>query len=143
MRAEDVMERQPDVRKDDVVIVEVAGEFDASNLSRFCARMDELADEGARRVVLDLAELRFADSEMLGQLLKVRERFRGEGGDVVLLRPGRLVTRTLNVLGLDELLTICRTKTEAIRALLPGAEGTTEGAADDPGDPAWRTTRVT
>ena len=99
------MDRQPDVRGDDVVIVEVAGEFDASNLPRFCARVDELVDEGVRRVVLDLADLTFADSEMIGQLLRVQERLREAGGDVVLLRPGKLVTRTLNVLGLDELLT--------------------------------------
>lgn len=129
------MGTRPDVRDDDVAIVDVAGEFDASNLSGFRAKVDGVIQQGIQRMVLDLRELKFADSKMLGQLLAVQQRLQERGGDVVLLRPGRFVLRALEVLGLDDVFTICRSQTEALRALDPHAP---ESGPEKP----WRITRV-
>jgi anti-sigma B factor antagonist len=136
------MGKEQDGRDDAVVILEVAGEFDAANLPRFCAKVDGILGEGIRRVVLDLRELKLADSEMLGQMLRIQQRLRKAGGDVVLLRPGRLLMRTLEVLGLHEVFTICHSRAEALRALVPHTVETRDEAHAAGPENVWRITRV-
>ncbi len=46
--SEDVMEQEPDVRDDDVMIIKVTGEFDAYNLPRFCENVASLLEEDVR-----------------------------------------------------------------------------------------------
>ncbi len=121
------MGRESEVRDDGVVILEVAGEVDAFNLPRFCEQVQDIFREGTRKIVLDLRKLEFADSKMIGQLLDIQKRFRKAGGNVVLLRPGRFVMRTLEALGLDAVFTLCRSQEEALRALATGGEGTPPG----------------
>ncbi len=133
---------KPGFRDDDVAIIEVNGEFDASNLPGFRIKVDGVLQQGIRKVVLDLRDLRFADSKMLGQLLRVQQGLRENGGDVVLLRPGRFVMRAIEVLGLDACFTICRTQTEALRAFAPRAMENGVGAPDSEPEKVWRITRV-
>jgi anti-anti-sigma factor len=106
------------VRANEVALLHVEGEFDVSNVVRFSAKVDGLIGEGYRALVLDLRRLRLADSVMLGHLIGVRESFRQLGGDVVLVGATSFVRRTIETLGLDEILTLAPSRLEALRVLV-------------------------
>ena len=76
--------------------VVVRGELDAATAPDLDSLLASLAAAGAREVVLDLAEVAFADSYGLEPVLRRRERF----ADLVLARPTRPVRHLLAVLNL-------------------------------------------
>jgi anti-anti-sigma factor len=128
-----------DVRAQEVAVLRVEGEFDASNVARFSDKVGALIDGGYRGLVLDLRALRFADGVMAGRLVAVRETFRMLGGDVVLVEPTPFVRRTVRVLGFDGILRFARSEIEALRMLVRPPAGT---RAEDPAVAALRITRV-
>jgi anti-anti-sigma factor len=74
--------------------------------------------------VVDLVEVGFIDSTALGLLLRFQPRFRGRGGDLVLVSDDRRVLRTLEITGLDRMFRIERRLGQAVGALAtePAAE---------------------
>lgn len=90
----------------DVRILRLSGEFDAVDLPDLAARLD--AAGGARRVVLDLRDVRFATVGLVGCVLGARAKARGSGGDLVLGPSSRFVGRVLRALGLERELATCR-----------------------------------
>ena len=77
-------------------LVVVRGELDASTASDLDVLLASLADSGAVAVVLDLAEVGFADSYGLEPVLRRRDRF----AELVLYRPTRPVRHLLSLLNL-------------------------------------------
>jgi anti-anti-sigma factor len=88
-------------RYDDVVILKFTGEFDSFNLPTFSARIDAMIAAGDRQVVLDLHALKFINSSALGYLIKTSKRLKEAGGEIVIARPSKFVSKTLATLGLD------------------------------------------
>lgn len=58
-----------------------------------------LAETGARRLVLDLAEVRFIDSAGVGALLSIRERTEQLGVELILANVPEPVRRVLGLTG--------------------------------------------
>ena len=125
-----IVER-PNPRPGDVAVLRVEGEYDASNVASFSDEVDGLIHAGCRALVLDLRDLRFADSVMMGRLLRVRDSLRRLGGDLVLLGPTGFVRRTLDVLGFDEILRIAGSRTEALGMLRSPPGGPPGGGFGD------------
>ena len=71
----------------DEVIVEVRGELDVATAPSLRDVLDQVMAEGARRVVVDLAEAPFVDSTGLGALLTAHLRMRAHRGELVLSNP--------------------------------------------------------
>ena len=88
-------------RYDDVVILRFVGEFDASNLQTFSPKIDQMIEAGDRQIVLDLHMLKFVNSSALGYLIKANRRAKELGGDMVIARPSKFISKTLSTLGLD------------------------------------------
>jgi anti-sigma B factor antagonist len=99
------VERDPQ----DTVVVHVHGELDAATAPSLRLELQELIDRhGPVRVTLDLTDVTFLDSTGLSVLLGGTRRAREEGGDLIMLNPGRGLTRVFQLAGLADLFTIDR-----------------------------------
>ena len=78
------------------VVVGLRGELDAVSVSYAVAAMTEILPAG-RCVIVDLAELEFADCTALTGLRKVQELARKGGGDMSLASPAGVVLRLLTL----------------------------------------------
>ena len=114
-------------RYDDVVILRFVGEFDASNLQTFSPKIDQMIEAGDRQIVLDLHMLKFVNSSALGYLIKANRRVKELGGDMVIARPSKFISKTLSTLGLDSVFTGYQTVEDGI---LRFKKGETIGTID-------------
>jgi len=66
----------------------------------------QLVRDGARKVIIDMAFIYEADSAVLGLLVAAHREVVDQGGELILIRPQRIVKQTLHVTKLDEVLDI-------------------------------------
>jgi anti-anti-sigma factor len=86
---------------DDTLVVAIVGELDMAATLKIEPELDRLlAREQARRLVLDLAAVRFLDSAGLGGLLSIRERAGRLGTEMDLVNVSAAVRRILDVSGM-------------------------------------------
>jgi anti-anti-sigma factor len=94
-----------DSDKPDLLVLELGGELDLTNVPEVERRVEELAGPGAR-VVLDLNRVTFLDSAALHLLFRFARRFGGRERFGIVLVPDALVARVLTMVGLPEVATI-------------------------------------
>ena len=115
------MEPEFDVRSAEVrnngFVVSVSGEVDLHTASEMERELVEVLELGGNSVVVDLAEVGFIDSTVLGLLLRYKPRFRSRGGDLVLVSDDRRILRTLEITGLDRIFRIEQRLGDAVAGL--------------------------
>jgi anti-sigma B factor antagonist len=100
----------------EVTIVVLPGEqLDASNAKEFKRDMAPLL-EPCRKVVFDLAELRFVDSSGLGAILSSLRQLNARGGDLKLCGMSKPVRALFELVRMHKIFEIHGTKDEALRA---------------------------
>jgi anti-anti-sigma factor len=109
-------------RHEDVIVLELAGEFDASNLPAFSERMDRMIEGGDRKFVFDLRLLEFVSSAALVHLITTAKRLASRGGEMVLARPGTFIRKTLTTLGLDQVFRTFESVEAGVKHFRPGEE---------------------
>ncbi|WP_228979437.1 STAS domain-containing protein [Streptomyces sp. DH12] len=111
----------------EVRVVRVGGEFDFDTAERLARAFDPVEGR-ATATVLDLSQVRFADSAFLHVLLQARARHREVGAPLVLAQPAACVVRLLQVTGTAGSFAVAGTVTAAVSAArgTPG-DGPTEG----------------
>ncbi len=83
-----------------VHIVVLHGELDVASAGGLA---DALVDVAGSTLVVDLSDLTFIDSSGIGALVVARKRILADGqGQLVLSRPGGIVRRALEIVGLRE-----------------------------------------
>ena len=87
-------------------VVTLAGEADLTTVAALREALSAQIDGGARRLTVDLSRLRFADSMALHALALAGRAIQEAGGELELLRPQPAVARTLELLCLDQVLTV-------------------------------------
>lgn len=88
----------------DVAIIDATGGFTlGEDTQEFRDRVEELADAGFRKILINLAAVSYMDSSALGELTAACTSFRKEGGDVKLLH---LTKRTIDLLMITKLVTL-------------------------------------
>jgi anti-sigma B factor antagonist len=97
-------------------IVRLAGQIDLHNAEPVRAALLEAADAGAERLVVDLEEVTFLDSTVLGILVEARARLAAGRLLLLLAAPGVEAQRALEVSGLDRHLAVYATVAEALAA---------------------------
>ncbi|HLI57112.1 MAG TPA: STAS domain-containing protein [Actinomycetota bacterium] len=94
-------------------VVRVSGELDISSSPALREELTEVA-RGGRNVILDLADLRFMDSTGLSVIIAALKRLRERSLDLLLCAPQPPVRRTLEICGLDEIITIRPTEADTL-----------------------------
>ena len=83
----------------DVLVLSLAGELDLYSAPALREALRGVVERSPKRLVVDLAEVTFVDSTILGALVEARSQLGGDG--FALAAPGFEVRRALEVSGLD------------------------------------------
>lgn len=104
-------------KKGDVVIVDFQGRLAVGVGDEVLPGLiSELLDEGNRKILLNLSDMDYIDSNGLGELvqsLKTSKRF---GAQLVLLKPQDRVRKTLKLTNLLPMFSVYETEAEALKA---------------------------
>lgn len=100
-------------RRDDAVVVSLAGELDLYNAEEVRRALLETLADGPALLVVDLSEVTFIDSTALGVLIEARSRMNDRTG-FRLAAPGLEVRRALEVSGLDRHFVVHDTVADAV-----------------------------
>jgi anti-sigma B factor antagonist len=99
-----------------VPVIRVRGELDLSTAPRLCGTVERVA--GNRRVMIDLSGLEFCDSTGLRALVGATREIEINGGKAALVvPPGGLLARLLELSGLGEFLRVAPSPEAALRRL--------------------------
>lgn len=101
----------------DVHVIEVAGyvDFDvAPQLKKFIVGRIE---QGDRRLVVDLSTAGFIDSTAIGVLVGALKRMRTAGGSLVVVCSDNNVFSTFEIVGLEHVIPLYRSREDALSAL--------------------------
>jgi anti-sigma B factor antagonist len=99
------------------VVVRLAGELDLHNAPEVRDALLDVAGEGPERIVVDLTEVDFADSTVLGVLVETRGRLLNTRA-LVLVSPALEIRRALETSGLDRHLPVHDSVEAALAAAL-------------------------
>lgn len=107
-----VLEHSPDPR---TTIFVVEGEFDMQSAPDLQQRVTAAIRGGTERLIVDLAEVSFFDSSMLGVLIAAHRQFASQGwGAVAIVCSDPALCQIFDVTGLKDLLGVVNTREEAI-----------------------------
>jgi anti-sigma B factor antagonist len=98
----------------DAFIVTLTGEVDLHTAPSLEQALEGVVALGGTAVALDLAEVSFVDSTVLGILLRYHDRLQSLGGELVIVTEDRRLLRTFEVTGLDRILAIEQKLADAI-----------------------------
>jgi anti-anti-sigma factor len=101
----------------DVVVLELAGEFDVASASVLRERFEDALARGSRGVVADMAAVTFADSSALRELLRANAAARAAGRRFVAAALPAVVERLLELTRARELLDVAPSVAEALTRL--------------------------
>ena len=84
----------------DTMRLTLVGDFDMGGVAEFRKAVHEPEDQW-QRVVIEMSDVAFMDSSGLQELLRVHERVREMGRELVISRPSVAVLRLLELTGVD------------------------------------------
>lgn len=100
-----MFEVRVDTERDRATVTPV-GEIDLLTAPALQRAVEELLDRGAARVVVDLSEVPFLDSQGIRALLAAHRKAQECGAEVSLLVPNHVTRRALEICGLLERLDV-------------------------------------
>jgi len=123
----------------DVHVLTLTGEFGAFETPRVAERLDAAVRAGARAVVVNLRNVEFVNLSTIGSLVRTQRRLRERDGELVVSEPSRFCRRTVDLLGLEEVIRVFSADDEAVRYLravsaagAPNPPETSEGSEPAP-----------
>ena len=102
-------------------VVTLGGDADPYAVPSLARELERLTDLGAREIVVDLLDVPFIDSTVLGVLLKTARRLRADGGDFVLVSDDPRVLRPFEITGLSAHFRFEKTLAAAVERALENA----------------------
>jgi anti-anti-sigma factor len=100
-----------------VRLIAIAGDLDISNSRDLRTRVARALSEGVQTLVIDLAAVEHIDSSALAALIEAHQRTGERRGKLFLVVTSTSVRRTIEVRGLDGVLTLVGSRDEAVGAL--------------------------
>jgi anti-sigma B factor antagonist len=94
-------------------LVVASGELDVQSVPELRARLAEATDSGAKRIVVDLAEVSFIDSLSLSALVGAKRKV-GDDGRLAVVAVHEYVRLILQATGLEQVLDVFETRDDAV-----------------------------
>ncbi len=101
---------------DHLAVVELEGDVDIHSASRFKGVVAQALDEGASRIIIDLAKVSFIDSTALGVVVGGLKGVKAHGGSLDVVCPDESMRDIFTATGLDQVLGIYGSRTQALAA---------------------------
>jgi anti-sigma B factor antagonist len=102
--------------QDGIIIADICGVLeDATILQNFEEAVFEKIKNGKTKFVFNLENLNFIDSLSIGRFVKLNRLLLTKNGKLIFCQPNELIKDFLSVLGLNDLIHVCETQTEAIK----------------------------
>jgi anti-sigma B factor antagonist len=98
-------------------VIAVRGEIDLFTAPALKDALGEAIEGGVDRIVVDLSETGFLDSTGLGVLIGALKRLRARDGLLTIVNVDESIAKTFEITSLDQILTICASRDDAIAAL--------------------------
>jgi anti-sigma B factor antagonist len=104
-------------KKGDVVIVDFEGRLAVGVGDDLLPRLiEQLLGEGNRKILLNLSEMDYIDSNGLGELVQSLKVSGRAGASLRLLKPQDRVAKTLKLTNLLPMFSVCDTEADALKA---------------------------
>lgn len=103
---------------DDYALLTLKGEFDTFYCPMLQQEVEDLVEQGVSHIILDLRLVKFINSTALGAIIKAHKRCKAEGGELVLSQPSSFVRDVVRKVGIDKLVPMFETESEATRAII-------------------------
>jgi anti-sigma B factor antagonist len=102
-------------------VVTISGELDLTNARRIDEELASLSEDSAQHLVIDLLEVPFLESTVLGVVLSHAQRLRANGGDMTIVTDDVRVLRVFEITGLESHFRFERSLSSAIENILTAA----------------------
>jgi anti-sigma B factor antagonist len=106
---------------DQVAAVAVTGYVDFDAAPALKHSLVDCIEDGRSQLVVDLAEAGFIDSTAIGVLVGALKRLQESGGSLVVVCANENVQSIFELVGLDEVITLHRSRDDAISAFARAA----------------------
>lgn len=117
----------------EILVERLVGRFDQTARQEFKWRMDLAINAGYRFVILNVADVSFIDSAVLGSLVLMQRRFRRIRGQLCMVAPRGFVRDILELTEISEWIQVFKTEEEAIDLAQAGAIDAESAASIDGG----------
>jgi anti-anti-sigma factor len=104
------------VRENDIEILSLEGKVDFTTAGALDAKLAELVDGGAVKLLLNFKNVPFIASAGLRVLLKCAQRVQPQGGGVRVCGANEVVREVIEVAGFEEVLKMSETEAEALQS---------------------------
>ncbi len=101
---------------DDVGVIVLEGEIDIYSAPQFKEVLLNGIEDGAQRVIVDLAAVSFIDSTALGVLVSGAKRIRPRNGNLDIVCTDENIIRIFEITGLNRIFGIYGTRDDALKA---------------------------
>jgi anti-anti-sigma factor len=98
------------------VVIALPAEIDMANADRTGQQLGAALAPGVAMVIADMTATRFCDSSGINMLVRAHQQAAASGAELRLVVASTAVLRTLTLLGLDELLAIYPSLSQALAA---------------------------
>jgi len=102
---------------DGIWIVKLDGKLDTVSAVGAEARLTDLVNSGANRLVLDFTAVDYISSSGLRTLLKLAQRMKQDEGILYLCCLNEMVGEVFRISGFDRILTVFESESEAVGAM--------------------------
>ena len=106
---------------DAAYVLALAGEVDLAQAAELDAELASLLKDGASHVIVDLLEVPFLESTVLGVLLRYSQLLKATDGDLTLVTDDARVMRVIEITGLSQHFRFERTLSDAIDSAIEAA----------------------
>jgi anti-sigma B factor antagonist len=106
---------------DEVAIVSVTGYLDFDAAPALKHGLVDCIEAGTGHLVVDLTETGFIDSTAIGVLVGALKRLEGSGGSLVVVCTNENVKSIFELVGLDEVINLHRSRDDAVSAFARAA----------------------
>lgn len=100
--------------REGITVVSFEGNLDTNTAPDAQEHFDELADQGAAKILVDFTKLDYISSAGLRVLLATAKRLRGGGGNLRLCGLNEMVSEVFEISGFSTILAVFPTSAEAL-----------------------------
>jgi anti-sigma B factor antagonist len=102
------------IKEDNVTLLNINGDIDASSSIQLDESLGAVVDNGAPKILIDCGGLNYISSAGLGVFMSYIEDINAKNLKMALFGMNDKVMNVFEILGLDQLLTIVKSKKEAL-----------------------------